>query len=139
MQLRSSNLPALIESSEATSTMSDTTPKRVERLARHQRLQSTMELVLEKLRRDPKTITTEDLHNLADNAEEADTPTVEIIAAVADLVIRNKEEQSVLSNSISHTTNMSRIVEDLHAAVKAFPGEVNTDILRTTQSIVSSK
>lgn len=119
--------------------MSDATFDPVERLARHQRLQSAMELVLGKLRRDPKTITTEDVRSLTDNAEEADTSTAEVIAAVADVVARNKEEQAVKDNKASCSVNLSKAVEDLLAAVKALPGEVNTDILKITQSIVSSE
>ncbi|KAJ4990190.1 hypothetical protein SVAN01_04281 [Stagonosporopsis vannaccii] len=125
---------ALIEPSEATFDMSDPASKQVERLARHQRLQSAMELVLEKLRRNPRTITTQDIHNLANNADEADMSTAEVIAAVADVVARNKEEQSAETPC---TFNLSQVIEDLHAAVKASPGKVTVDILRTTQSIVS--
>jgi|SRR5690242_7952848 len=119
--------------------MPDTTFDPVERLARHHRLQSAMELVLGKLRRDPKTVTTEDVRSLTDNAEEADTSTAEVIAAVADVVARNKEEQAVLGNEASCSINLSKVVEDLLAAVNTLPGEVNTDILKTTQSIVSSE
>ncbi|KAH6638030.1 hypothetical protein C7974DRAFT_152722 [Boeremia exigua] len=117
--------------------MSDVTPGQVERLDRHRRLQIAMELVLAKLRHDAESITTVDAQILADHAEDGDQWTADIIAAVADLAIRNEDGESALEDDRSSMVHLPNAVEDLHAAVKANPKSVTTDVLRTTQSIVS--
>lgn len=117
--------------------MPDVTSEELEKLARHQRLQNAMELVLGKLKRDAKTITTEDVDSLAHDTEEGDVFTADIIAAVTDLAVRNEEERLTSGNSSSSTAQLSQVVSDLHSTVKANPGEVNIEILRTTQRILS--
>ena len=193
-------------SSEATSEME-------ERVARHCRLQDGMDLILKKLRHDPKSITTEDARSLADNADEGDERTAKVIAAIADIALRNEDErggahhdharsvgsasqsplnvsqdvlQRLRSNPSSITEEDARrfsenveatdarsarlisaveslaaarsdiygndaglsqsphpslltFVKDLYAAVEAMPDDVDTEILKTTQSIVSSE
>ncbi|KAF2627933.1 hypothetical protein BU25DRAFT_340957 [Macroventuria anomochaeta] len=170
-----------------------------------------MELILGKLKHNAKSITTEDARSLADNAEDGDEWTANIIAAVADIAIRNEEEsapsnddhrrsadrasQSTLNVSqdvierlrsdpssiteedarrfsenieardersarlvsaveslaaahndiYGQDTNLGQsphpslltVVKDLYAAVETNPEDVNTEILRTTQSVVS--
>lgn len=193
-------------SSEPTSEMED-------RVARHCRLQNGMELILGKLRHDAKSITTEDAQSLADNADEGDQRTANVIAAIADIALRNEEKrtmanddrprsvrstsqspfnvsqdviQRLRSNPSSITEEDARrfseyveakdarsarlvsavesldaarndihghdaglrqsphpslltLVKDLFAAVEAMPDDVDTEILKTTQSIVSSE
>ncbi|KAJ4402941.1 hypothetical protein N0V91_006852 [Didymella pomorum] len=182
-----------------------------ERVARHWKLQDGMDLILKKLRHDPKSITTEDAQSLADNADEGDERTANVIAAISDIALRNEEarggahhdharsvgsasqsplkvSQDVLqrlrSNPSSITEEDARrfsenveakaartarlisaaeslagargdiygndagldqsphpslltFVRDLYAAVEATPDDVDTEILKTTQSIVS--
>lgn len=195
--------------------MSEATSELEERLARHRKLQNGMELILGKLRHNAKSITTEDARSLADNAEDGDEWTANIIAAVEDIAARNdmekaaliderpraleisSESQSTLSVSqdvikrlrsdpgsiteedarrfsenveardassarlvsaveslaaahndiYGQSTNITQsahpsiltVVKDLYAAVETNPEDVDTEILRTTQSIVSSK
>jgi hypothetical protein len=184
-----------------------------ERVARHWKLQDGMDLMLKKLRHDPKSITTEDAQSLADNADEGDERTANVIAAISDIALRNEEarggahhdharsvgsasqsplkvSQDVLqrlrSNPSSITEEDARrfsenveakaartarlisaaeslagargdiygndagldqsphpslltFVRDLYAAIEATPDDVDTEILKTTQSIVSSE
>ncbi|KAF1932083.1 uncharacterized protein M421DRAFT_54615 [Didymella exigua CBS 183.55] len=170
-----------------------------------------MELILGKLSHNAKSITTEDAQSLADNAEEGDQRTANIIAAIADIAIRNEEQQggsndddprsagnasqspfnvsqdvmqrlrsnpgsiteedarrfsenveakdarsarlvsaveslaAARSDIYSQETSLGQsphmslltVVKDLYAAVEANPDDVDTEILKTTQSIVS--
>lgn len=184
-----------------------------ERVARHCRLQDGMDLILGKLRHDAKSITTEDVQNLADNADGGDQRTANVIAAIADIALRNEEErgaanddhsqsvgsasqspfnvpQDVIQRLRSHPSSITEedarrfsenvkakdarsarlvsavealaaarndiysndaglihdphpslltLVKDLYAAVELMPDDVDTEILKTTQSIVSSE
>ncbi|KAJ8118217.1 hypothetical protein OPT61_g763 [Boeremia exigua] len=125
------------DGSPDTITMSDATLELMEKLARHQRLQSAMELVLGKIRSNAGSVTAEDARNLADNAEEGDKLTDDIIGAVADLAVRNEHRKEALDCVPSSTICLSHVVEDLYASVKANPGVVSTGLLQTTQVIVS--
>ncbi|KAF1836679.1 hypothetical protein BDW02DRAFT_577753 [Decorospora gaudefroyi] len=78
--------------------------------------QDQLKAILEKLKTEPGTITTEEARTLADNVAVRDDRAVRIISAVEFLAIANK---------------------DLEAAVDGSPDEVTTEVLRTTQSIVS--
>lgn len=192
--------------------MSESTSDQELRLTRHRKLQNGMELILGKLRHNAKSITAEDARSLADNAEDGDDRTANVIAAVQDIAARNEAEKTAVNNdhprSSSHISqsalNVSQnvierlrndpssiteedarrfsenvevrdastarlvsaveslaaahkdiyggkislgqslhpslltVVKDLYAAVETNPGDVNTEILRTTQSIVSS-
>ncbi|KAF3046430.1 hypothetical protein E8E12_008704 [Didymella heteroderae] len=189
----------------------EATSKMEERVARHCKLQNGMELILGKLRHDAKSINTEDAQSLADNADGGNQWTANVIAAVADIALRNEAErrapdsdhprsvgsasqspfnvsqdviQKLRSNPSSiteedacrfsenveakdacsarlvsaveslaaarndtygHDTGLSQspypslltLVKDLYAAVEAMPDDVDTEILKTTQSIVS--
>jgi hypothetical protein len=182
-------------------------------VARHCRLQNGMELILGKLRHDAKSITAEDARSLADNAEEGDQRTANVIAAIADIALRNEEEQGAANNDRSRSVgsasqspfsvsqgviqrlrsnpssiteedarrfsenveakdarsarlvsaveslaaarndiygqdhslgqrphpSLLTVVKDLYAAVEANPDDVDLEILKTTQSIVSSE
>lgn len=191
---------------------SEATSEMEERIARHCRLQEGMDLILGKLRHDAKSITTEDAHRLADNAQEGDQRTASVIAAIADIALRNEEERGavgrharsvgsasqspfsvsqdviqrlrsnpssiteedvrrfsenveakdarsarlisaveslavarndIYSNdaALSHSSHPSllTLVKDLYAAVELMPDNVDIEILKTTQSIVSSE
>lgn len=192
--------------------MSESTSDQELRLTRHRKLQNGMELILGKLRHNAKSITTEDARSLADNAEDGDDRTANVIAAVQDIAARNEAEKTVVNKdhprSSGHVSqsafNVSQnvierlrndpssiteedarrfsenvevrdastarlvsaveslaaahkdiyggkislgqslhpslltVVKDLYAAVETNPEDVNTEILRTTQSIVSS-
>lgn len=72
--------------------MPEATAEMEERVARHRKLQNGMELIVGKLRHSAKSITTEDAQSLADNAEEGDEQTANIITAIADIAIRNGVE-----------------------------------------------
>jgi chemotaxis regulatin CheY-phosphate phosphatase CheZ len=172
-----------------------------------------MELILGKLRHDAKSITTEDARSLADNTEDGDEQTADIIAAVTDIAARNEAERNTINDdhprSSDHTSqsafsvsedvierlrndpssiteedarrfsenveatnptsarlvsaveslaaahneiyskninlgqsphpSLLTVVKDLYAAVEANPEDINTEILKTTQSIVNSE
>ncbi|KAJ4324825.1 hypothetical protein N0V94_001054 [Neodidymelliopsis sp. IMI 364377] len=191
--------------------MSENTEEQEIRLTRHHELQNGMELILGKLRHDAKSITTEDARSLADNTEDGDEQTADIIAALADIAARNEAERTTINDdhprSSGHTSqsafsvseevierlrndpssiteedarrfsenvevtnptsarlvsaveslaaahndiyskninlgqsphpSLLTVVKDLHAAVEANPEDINTEILKTTQSIVS--
>lgn len=74
--------------------MSENTIAQEMRLTRHRELQNGMELILGKLKRNSKSVTTDNAGCLADNAEEEDACTTNIIAAVKDLTIRNEAEKA---------------------------------------------
>lgn len=178
------------------------------RVVRHCRLQDGMELILGKLRYDAGSVTAEDAQNLADNADEGDQRTANVIAAIADIALRNEEKQTAANDdhprSVSGTSqspfsvsqdviqrlrsnsssisdedacrfsetieakdarsarlvsavesqatarndaglsqrsypSMLTLVKNLYAAVEAMPDDVDTEILKTTQSILSSE
>ena len=192
---------------------SEATSEMEERVARHCRLQDGMDLILGKLRHDAKSITTEDAQHLAENADERDQRTANVIAAIADIALRNEEERGGAHNDharsvgsasqtpfnvsqdmiqrlrskpssiteedarrfsgnveakdarsarlvsaveslaaarndmyssdagLNHSPHPSllTLVKDLYAAVEIMPDDVDTEILKTTQGIVSSK
>ncbi|EUC47604.1 hypothetical protein COCMIDRAFT_89572 [Bipolaris oryzae ATCC 44560] len=75
-----------------------------------------LEVILDKLKTDPLSITADDARLLSGNFAPPDEKAVRIISAVEYLAIANKE---------------------LHASVDGSPEEVTTEVLRITQSIVS--
>jgi hypothetical protein len=84
--------------------MSENTEEQEMRLTRHHKLQNGMELILGKLRHNAKSITTEDARGLADNAEDGDERTTDIIAAVEDIAARNEAERAGVNDDHPRST-----------------------------------
>jgi hypothetical protein len=101
---------------------------------------SPLHEVLDKLQQDPLSITTEDARRLNENYESSDTRSAKIISAVETLAEANQEIHKEMP-TLGHgpLTSLLTIVNDLKAAVDANPAEVNNEILKMTQGIVSSK
>ncbi|EMD63302.1 hypothetical protein COCSADRAFT_93075 [Bipolaris sorokiniana ND90Pr] len=78
--------------------------------------QDQLEVILDRLKTDPSSITADDARLLSENFNTHNERAVRIISAVEYLAIANK---------------------DLHVALGGSPEEVTTEVLRTTQSIVS--
>ncbi|KAJ4362817.1 hypothetical protein N0V95_001191 [Ascochyta clinopodiicola] len=191
--------------------MSEHTEEQELRLNRHRKLQNGMELILGKLRHNAKGITAEDARSLADDAEDGDEWTADIVIALEDIATRNKAESVTMEDdhprSIDHASqsalsvsqnvierlrsdpssiteedarrfsenveardassarlvsaveslaaahndifgqrtslgqsvhpSLLTVVKDLYAAVETNPEDIDMEILRTTQSIVS--
>jgi hypothetical protein len=105
-----------------------------------QALHEQMEHILFKLKTDPSSITTEDARRLSENYNASDEKSARIISAVEAFALANEQmyEQDSDIGQPPHTS-LTTLVQDLQAAVDATPDDVTTEVLRTTQSIVSSK
>ncbi|KAH7379310.1 hypothetical protein DE146DRAFT_774173 [Phaeosphaeria sp. MPI-PUGE-AT-0046c] len=94
--------------------------------------------ILNKLKTDPSTITTEDARRLSENVVAEDEQTAKIISAVeafaaASEVIHEVNPQLVQAPHASLLT----VVNDLKVAVEQNPADVTTEVLKTAQNIVS--
>lgn len=120
--------------------MSETALESEEKQARQRSLHIGMGLVLGKLQHDPSALTTADAGALADMAEGSNAHTATVLAALTDLAMHNESMAAASRGDeracISH---VGRMVENLHAAVKDSPGDVTTEILQTTESILDSE
>ncbi|KAF2682455.1 hypothetical protein K458DRAFT_59056 [Lentithecium fluviatile CBS 122367] len=94
--------------------------------------------VLDKLQKDPLSITTEDARRLSENFEAKDERSAKIISAVESLALAAQEihEETPALGQGPHTSLLT-IVNDLKVAVDNNPAEVTSEILKTTQGIVS--
>lgn len=90
--------------------------------------------VMERLRDNPSSINEEDARRFSENVEARDSRSARLVAAVHNDIYG----QDTKLGQSSHPSLLT-VVKDLYAAVEINPGDVNTEILRTTQSIVSSK
>lgn len=123
--------------SEATSDME-------ERVARHCRLQDSMELVLGKLQHDAKSITTDDAQRLADNTEEGDQRTANIIAAIADIALRNEEDQGAANDDHSRyvgSTSQSpfNVSQDVIQRLRSNPSSITEEDARRFSENVEAR
>lgn len=116
------------------------TPDPASKPTREDLFQQEMEKILVKLKNNPSSITTEDARRLSENVEARDEKSARIISAVESFAVANEalHEQDPNLGQAPHTSLLT-VVKDLHAAVDTSPGDVTTEILRTAQSIVSSK
>lgn len=108
--------------------------------SREELFQQDMEKILVKLKNEPGSITTEDARRLSENVEANNEKSARIISAVESFAVANEslhEEDPTLGQP-PHSSLLT-IVMDLQAAVQCNPSDVNDEILRTTQSIVTSK
>ncbi|KAJ5059723.1 hypothetical protein PSV09DRAFT_2373231 [Bipolaris maydis] len=80
--------------------------------------QDQLEAILDKLKTDPSSITADDARLLSDN-----------------FTTRVHHQES--SHTQTHRRSLLTAAKDLHGAVDDSPEEVTTEVLRTTQSIVS--
>lgn len=101
--------------------------------------------MLDKLRTDPLSITTQDALRLSDQIMAVDDRSAKIVSAVNSLAVVSEEikdldprfSTSALSHDPGHT--QAALVTDLNAAVDRYPGNVTPEILKTVQGIVTSK
>jgi len=105
-----------------------------------QQFNSQLHKVLDKLQKDPLSITTEDARRLSENYEAHDVRSAKIISAVESLAVAAQEiHEETPSLGQGPQTSLLTVVNDLKGAVDANPEEVTTEVLKTTQGIVSSK
>lgn len=99
-----------------------------------------LQKVLDKLQKDPLSITTEDARRLSENYEASDERSAKIISAVESLAVAAQEiHEETPSLGQGPQTSLLTVVNDLKVAVDSNPAEVTSEILKTTQTIVSSK
>lgn len=120
--------------------MSSTNNEKLHESTGDQYFQGILNHVLEKLRDDPASITTEDARRLSENAVAGDMRTAKIISAVeafaaASEVIHEVDPQL----GQAPQTSLLTVVNDLKVAVDQNPTNVTTEVLRTAQNVVSSK
>jgi hypothetical protein len=96
--------------------------------------------VIERLRSDPSSISEEDARRFSESIETRDARSAHLVSAVKDLAAAHNDIHAK-DSSLEQSPHLSllAVVKDLYAAVEANPENVNTEILRTTQTIVSSK
>jgi hypothetical protein len=105
-----------------------------------QQFSSHLHKVLDKLQKDPLSITTEDARRLSENYEAHDVRSAKIISAVESLAVAAQEiHEEAPSLGQGPQTSLLTVVNDLKGAVDAKPEEVTNEVLKTTQGIVSSK
>lgn len=98
------------------------------------------ERVIEKLRTDPASISTEDARRFSENVEARDAKSARLISAVESLAaVREDLDGSDAPLGQTPHTSLLTVVRDLCAAVDTSPEDVNIEILKTTQGIVSSE
>lgn len=102
--------------------------------------QSLMNEILDKLRDDPSSITTEDARRLSENAVVGDMRTAKIISAVEAFAAASEVIHDVdpTLGQAPHTSLLT-VVNDLKVAVDQNPTDVTAEVLRTAQNVVSSK
>ncbi|KAF1951852.1 hypothetical protein CC80DRAFT_187655 [Byssothecium circinans] len=96
--------------------------------------------VLDKLVQDPLSITTEDARRVSENFVARDEQSAKIISAVETLAVAAQDvHETMPTTTLGQAPNISllAVVNDLKAAVDTNPQQVTTEILRTTQGIVS--
>ncbi|KAL5408620.1 hypothetical protein PMIN04_011343 [Paraphaeosphaeria minitans] len=100
-------------------------------------------VVLDKLRTDPLSITPEDARRLSEQVEVTDRRSASIVSAVESLALASQDLQQLdaradqphMVNEPHHTQHV--LVNDLKAAVDSNPSFVTPDLLKATQEIVS--
>jgi hypothetical protein len=102
--------------------------------------QDILNEILEKLRDDPSSITTEDARRLSENAVADDLRTAKIISAVEAFAAASEFDHEVnpQMDNAPHTSLLT-VVNDLRVTVDRNPTNVTTEILRSAQAVVSSK
>lgn len=98
------------------------------------------ERVIDKLKTDPASISTEDTRRFSENVEARDARSARLISAVESLAaVRDDLRDPDTSLGQTPHTSLLTVVRDLLAAVENCPEDVDVEILETTQGIVSSK
>lgn len=118
----------------------DSSLEATSKASREELFQQDMEKILVKLKNEPGSITTEDARRLSENVEVNNEKSARIISAVESFAVANEslhEEVPPLGQPIH--SSLLTIVMDLEIAVQCNPGDVTDEVLRTTQSIVTSK
>ncbi|KAF2786585.1 hypothetical protein K505DRAFT_200847, partial [Melanomma pulvis-pyrius CBS 109.77] len=103
--------------------------------------QHHLQNVLEKLQKDPLTITADDARRLHEHFDAKDERSARIISAVEALALANQdlrtEKGGVLSLGQEGHASLLTVIEDLLAAVDANPADVTTEVLKLAQTAVS--
>ncbi|XPS70743.1 hypothetical protein M3J09_002945 [Ascochyta lentis] len=99
---------------------------------------SVSQNVIQRLRSDPSSITEEDARRFSENVEARDASSARLVSAVESLAAAHSDiyGQHVSLEQKPHPSLLT-VVKDLYAVVETNPEDINTEILRTTQSIVS--
>ncbi|KZM22168.1 uncharacterized protein EKO05_0002081 [Ascochyta rabiei] len=94
--------------------------------------------VIQRLRSDPSSITEEDARRFSENVKARDASSARLVSAVESLAAAHNDiyGQRISLGQIPHPSLLT-VVKDLYAAVETNPEDINMEILRTTQSIVS--
>jgi hypothetical protein len=98
------------------------------------------EMVIDKLRTDPASISTEDARRFSENVEARDARSARLISAVESLAAV-REDLHGTDTSLGQTphTSLLTVVKDLLAAVENCSEDVDVEILKTTQGVVNSE
>ncbi|CAI6331563.1 unnamed protein product [Periconia digitata] len=94
--------------------------------------------IMAKLAQDPLSITTEDARRFSETYVAKDDSSAKIISAVGTVAVAAQDiHEQVPTMGQEPKTSLLTIVNDLKAAVENNPDDVNNEILKITQSIVS--
>jgi uncharacterized protein YpuA (DUF1002 family) len=120
--------------------MSEANTEKLQETTGNKYFQDLMQDILDKLRDDPSSITTEDARRLSENTVAGDLRTAKIISAVEAFAAASEtiHEVDPQLGQAPHTSLLT-VVNDLKVAVDQNPTDVTTEILRKAQTVVSSK
>jgi hypothetical protein len=120
--------------------MSEANTEKLQEATGNKYFQDLMQDILDKLRDDPSSITTEDARRLSENTVAGDLRTAKIISAVEAFAAASEtiHEVDPQLGQAPHTSLLT-VVNDLKIAVDQNPTDVTTEVLRKAQTIVSSK
>jgi hypothetical protein len=130
----------MFEWPKLSSIMSETSSQKFRETTGDEYFQGILNNILEKLRNDPSSITTEDARRLSENAIAGDLRTAKIISAVEAFAAASEVINEV-DPRLGHAphTSLLTVVNDLRVAVDRNPSGVTTEVLKTAQTVVSSK
>lgn len=97
--------------------------------------------MLKKLKENPSAITTDEARRLHEHLDVTDEHSARIVSAIEALAaahadIAKEEGDSVALSQIGHAS-LPTLAQDLLSAVDKNPGDVTTELLRLTQSVLS--
>jgi hypothetical protein len=120
--------------------MSEANTEKLQEATGNKYFQDLMQDILDKLRDDPSSITTEDARRLSENTVADDLRTAKIISAVEAFAAASETIHEVDPQlSQAPHTSLLTVINDLKVAVDQNPTDVTTEILRKAQTVVSSK
>jgi hypothetical protein len=120
---------------------SQSTKPSSETLTPNEYLQGILTEIYWKAKNAPGTITTEDARRLSEHAQASDMRAARIISAVESYATANETMHDDVDPTLGQEphTSLLTVVNDLKVAVEANPDDVSTEVLKTAQTIVSSK